>query len=744
MVSKAGKAVWLVWVWCALLGCTSKPVVSEDKPTTTTPPPPGLGRAETAQRARLDPLESVDALEIGSHFYRNLERAPKDYASLAATLGSPPDASGPNLDVKGARFFKLVTRKLQLEPEQIAQLARNGAITVQLPDSPTMGSAYAALWHADLPVVITTDSILHAWHKTYDNTLERLEVTTFTDAYRSFLDEVALAMQRSLHEPSPKLEAAARRLDLYLTVARTLLSRDNPRRGLGRRGVDPNPPAIVNPQLVSRAEVEQVVRAIYAQRDQTVPLLGDVDFSQFKPRGHYTNTDELARYFRALMWMGRADTGFDLAEPESARAALMLAVFARQSQSVSAFAQVQATIDFFVGTSNGLSLTTVVDVLRKHQLTELVALEDDARTSALARELLAATPQTRVTSQAVLSQGKDTPPPAIFQLSSQRFTLDSYVHQRVSYDRIDDRLMVDGLDVFAAMGNAEATRLLEPELAKYAYSDEMHALRATISGLPAAYWQKNLYTRWFDVLRTLDDIPEGPYLPNFFRSQIWQRKQLTNQLASWAELRRDTILYVAQGYAGVACEFPDVYLEPYPDFLARMGAMAREASGRLDDAHLRGFADVMDRLAGIATRQLDEKRRNEADRAYLKTLVRSDEVGGCGGSKTVWSGWYRELYPLAEMFDFEPVIADVFTNPNSGAVLNVATTGPDLLVAAIRTQDGPTLFVGPVSGFRQFVGARTNDQEWEARVQSGNLPPPEAWDTLHAGGGALPIPHDAR
>lgn len=173
----------------------------------------------------------------------------------------------------------------------------------------------------------------------------------------------------------------------------------------------------------------------------------------------------------------------------------------------------------------------------------------DARVATLIEKLLHAAPATRLTSQVVLSQGNDTPPPAIFQLSNQRFTLDSFVHQRVSSDRVKYRDMVSGLDVMAAMGNAEATRLSKAELEGYSYGPDMHALRLTIDKLPTAYWQSNIYTRWFDALRTLHQIPEGPHLPDLLRTQVWQRKQLNNQLASWAELRHDTILYVAQVYS---------------------------------------------------------------------------------------------------------------------------------------------------------------------------------------------------
>ena len=48
------------------------------------------------------------------------------------------------------------------------------------------GPLYFAVYSNDLPVLITTDSILHALHRSFDDILMRLESTFFTAA----LDEV--------------------------------------------------------------------------------------------------------------------------------------------------------------------------------------------------------------------------------------------------------------------------------------------------------------------------------------------------------------------------------------------------------------------------------------------------------------------------------------------------------------------------------------------------------------------------
>src|SRR4029078_2258240 len=50
--------------------------------------------------------------------------------------------------------------------------------------------------------------------------------------------------------------------------------------------------------------------AIAAEGHRFVELFGaqqDVDFSQFKPRGHYNKSRGLQQYFRAMIWLGRVE-----------------------------------------------------------------------------------------------------------------------------------------------------------------------------------------------------------------------------------------------------------------------------------------------------------------------------------------------------------------------------------------------------------------------------------------------------
>ena len=82
---------------------------------------------------------------------------------------------------------------------------------------------------------------------------------------------------------------------------------------------------------------------------------------------------------------------------------------------------------------------------------------------------------------------------------------------------------------------------------------------------------------WLDAIRTLDDdVSTVKNVPESMRTAAWQRKQLRTQLASWAELRHDNVLYGKQSYTGVpACEYPAGYVEPYPRFFSTLQVVCR-------------------------------------------------------------------------------------------------------------------------------------------------------------------------
>ena len=83
-------------------------------------------------------------------------------------------------------------------------LREQGLVAVD-PGTPlTFGTAYHQLYVRDLPVLVTTDSILHAVHRSYDRILMEVEATWFAP----MIDELLAACHAAL---APRSAAMPRR-----------------------------------------------------------------------------------------------------------------------------------------------------------------------------------------------------------------------------------------------------------------------------------------------------------------------------------------------------------------------------------------------------------------------------------------------------------------------------------------------------------------------------------------------------
>ena len=82
--------------------------------------------------------------------------------------------------LREATHFQAINQALELTSEELASLEQNGFVVSDRLAFEQFKRAYAYIYWSDLPVLVTTDSILHAIHQTYDRLLMQLEATTLT------------------------------------------------------------------------------------------------------------------------------------------------------------------------------------------------------------------------------------------------------------------------------------------------------------------------------------------------------------------------------------------------------------------------------------------------------------------------------------------------------------------------------------------------------------------------------------
>lgn len=740
--------------------------------------------------ARADDPKKTDAMKpLESQLFDRLLDRHKDmtFDQLRAKAVKPRDYLDKlSFDPTKAEHFDAINKRFQLTADELATFKKTGLVSLDLNRRYSFASAYFQVYSSDLPVFVTTDSIMHALHKSYDEILMDMETQILSPAITQILAKThAEASSRFLNGGVP---GNILDVDLYLTVARNLLA------GAGA------PADEKLPNGEGGWDGKLKVRSNHGADDAALELLKEIqtlklkdpfasdpearkptkiyggerypDWSQFRPRGHYTKNQTLKNYFRSMMWLGRVDCGWNVLPPADTKgmrvdsdrelgAAITFCDALKRAGGVKPLKSMDEVIGFMVGRSDNLTVFTLIDLCDKlgagvpaadGVVKNFDKVKDELKTGKHGDQM--------IRSQLVISSPGTSikvPPPSVFQVFGQRFIMDSFVLSQVVYDSIifknqkQRRMMPAGLDAMAALGNDEAINLLEPELVKWNYSANLMASREFVNLHPQTFWKSNLYNLWLDCLRTLDDdLTKEKRFPEAMRTKAWQMKQLQTQLGSWAELRHDTILYAKQSYtARPDCSYPAGYVEPYPEFYAKVKFFADEAArlfaaaefpqvdnrvGWQKDAQgryvkfFKQMSETVGTLETLAKKELAGEAFTDAEKAFIKKTV--DQRGG-GSGPPRYDGWYPNLFfNRDECAEWAPVVADVHTDPESRLCLEVAVGDAMLGVIAIDNDGDRMVYVGPLYSYYEFtqnVEKRLTDPEWAKMIQENKLPARPEW-----------------
>lgn len=656
-------------------------------------------------------------------------------------------------DPMQAQYLDLIQASpLAMTAAEQSVLADRGFVIAGGREFPSFVYGYESIYMADLPVYISADSILDAVHRSYDALLLRFESELLIPQLDGLLARVH---GRLADQPQ---DQTAQELDFYLGVARGLLSG--------------------TPTVLAGADQAEVVDWVgklsgdVEMAPLSIELFGaprQIDVSQFKPRGHYEDQEHLQRYFRTMIWLGRID--FRLVESVSPServlrrqqvdAMLLLhSLFDTEDQRV--FRAIDAVVRAFVGESDNMTLPEVPALLSDLGIAGRTGLADLDDATVMDTILAHGFGEQQIMSH--LMQGGLLEPVqlnASFLLFGQRYVVDSHVLANVTWDRVrDKRMMPDPLDAaFGALGNDQAVALLDDQLAAHDYAGNLEGVRRLVDAHPDAFWDDtNLYNDWLSALRALsptDDVadPAAAGLPSVAGTEAWGRRLLNTQLASWAQLRHDTLLYAKQSFTGgAACEYPDAMVDPYPELYAALerfatrGQMLGQLARELDEdswaaesaeEYFANMLPVVSTLRGMAEHQRTGTPFTDAQLAFVNDAVRvTSEPVGCTSVNQA-DGWYAQLFlDREDAIRSDPTMADVHTQPTDatgapvGRVLHVATGHPRAMVVTADTCAGPRAYVGLASAYFERVTedwVRVTDSEWSRELDDVGTPEDVPW-----------------
>ncbi|MFW6082802.1 MAG: DUF3160 domain-containing protein [Chloroflexota bacterium] len=649
-----------------------------------------------------------------------------------------------------------------LSQEQIDRLAANGFV-VSLGAEREFFTLYEKARYENVPIFVTSDSVLHIYHLLFSKVLRTAEVEHFIPLLMG-LNQAVLHWAEEDHQAlrGTEWEEPARRTVAFIGVGARLLS-----------------PETEVPDYVADLVDEQVALIEEGKGIGPSPVLPTLehgeDYTQYKPRGHYTKSDALEAYFRSMMWYGRMTFRLKTEDPDvgrtETRSALLLVQALRSATvngrpALESWADLYSSTVFFVGRSDDLTVLQYGEVMDEIY-GENVQIEDLIDDDLLEQFIAEADrlPPPRILGM-VIGDWEDVEEETKgLRFMGQRFVPDAFIFRQLIYRNVGQatpphrRGLPNGLDIPAAMGSDRAYEILEDsgETDFDNYDEQMARVREWLSGLSVEEWTETLYNSWLYCFDPLLEEPGDGY-PFFMRSVAWVDKQLNTVQGSFAELKHDTILYAKQAYAELGGAPPPPppapprgYVEPVPEFYARLAALTEMTRDGLasrgllverDEASLQRLGELVDSLQTMAEKELRGEPLTEAEYETIRFY------GGELEHLTMASSDTSEQEPALGgqmMPEDEPqaaVIADVATDPDpkgdgtgEPTVLELAVGRIDQLYAVVplAEADGSTTLQvakGGVFSYYEFswpADDRLTDEQWREMLGEGTAPSRPEW-----------------
>ncbi|MBN1926893.1 MAG: DUF3160 domain-containing protein [Prolixibacteraceae bacterium] len=670
-------------------------------------------------------------------------------------------------------FLDSVSEKFSLTKDELELLNQNHFFISERLSYENFGRALHTIYANDLPLFISTDAILNALHCSYDKLLKNLEQQLMVNNLGQVLEELYNSYTSFAKQYEGEgIDESLKDVDLYLSVANSLITNTEKL-----------------PRIASLDSYTTVMNAIKAEKNVTISLfcgpsrLRDLDFSQFKVRGHYVYTDEdriwdlpsLEPYFRTMMWLGRIELFLTApavnpwevpwGKEEIRRMnidAMLLNMLLNECSKKELFLVNETIINYLVGSSDNVTPAELTEYLAGKGISNVSdLLNDQVYDSYYGGFSLNPEFEQKIMGGMYFSNPYANKPdtlPVSFRLSGQRYIIDSEILANVVYDRIIyngkkiHRGLPNPLDALFALGNSDAGYFLEDEIEEYHYATNLANLRYLVEHKEESFWGESLYNCWLGAIRELNPVEDDDSMPFFMRTSAWHQQKMNTQLASWAQLRHDNLLYAKPSYTGMTgCSYPCSYVEPYPDFYAALATFADNAGQFISTLPIKGwdaqkiieffpnFAEVMRKLEALAVKELNDEPFSDDENKWLESFL----IEGGGSGEPPYSGWYSELYldPF-DVVEWEYPVVDLHTQPTDefgvyvGYVFHAATGKTNLGTFMIK-KPGTHQYVAYTGAFSSYYEKitdnflRLTDQDWTQLVNDNNVPIRPEWTAAY-------------
>ncbi|MCK5706854.1 MAG: DUF3160 domain-containing protein [Candidatus Aureabacteria bacterium] len=471
--------------------------------------------------------------------------------------------------------WKEKAKKFKLSKEIIKEIAENKILvtneTYKQVFEPYIGDR-------KIPIFVTSDAVLNAFHVLYEESIMRMEIANIKKL-KGLLNIVwnnLSTVEKSLKNAEPQLaKKAKKRAQIIIGVGLKLIGNENIK-------IEEDISKIVDDEINKILAAKDVLKPDWLGKPDTG--FTALDYSRYKPRGFYTKTERLQKYFRALSWL--QSIPFRVTKDEEFLSILMLGNSIESSRIDD---DVIDSIDLhyffkvykhFIGKKDGWDIEKAEQV----NFDEIDVSELESMREELIEDSIELERYEMINDQIGLKNERPSIEDRIvFRILSPYRTPDAILFQKTTGQ---NRQLPSGLDICAVLGSSFARE----ELVK----KNGNSIINKIEEAQKSFEGYSLYFKYLECLKELVNKPEED-APSFMSSDIWERKSCQTVLSGWAQLRYTWALQAKQSVTYLCASFDPVgFVEPEPEFFSKMARLTQQTKSILN--YTGAFEEDLDSL----------------------------------------------------------------------------------------------------------------------------------------------------
>lgn len=559
-------------------------------------------------------------------------------------------------------------------------------------------------------IIVTLDLPFYAFGQLLDESIYEIEDEIIYNRLVKLLKDIRLHLKKYKNTKCIPAKEGALLVDAYIKIPLYFLTQDK--------------------SLLDKEELIKEVNLIKTAKGivESPVFKYKEDYSQYRPRSHYTKNERMKNYFRAMMYLGRM--GFypfidGNISSNNIRGALILSQIIEENPEIKKeYLEISRIIDLIVGKSDDLLPTDFSKILKMYNVLPQKALCSESYDKRI-KEGLSAYKRPTIFSQIVSDE--DTPSLKLIsiKLFGQRWVFDSYVFQNLVYTKVGTkqkpRLLPSGLDIQSVLGSERALDILIDTYKEDRFKNyliQMEFLQKLTEKYGDSIFGLSLYHNFLGIeQKYIKAKKESPIF--LYNENDYATKKIITNLAAWALLKHATLLYGKQSYTvGITSVPPKTMkyglclVEPYSQIIFEMVALSKRLHKLTKGLKVNHNIKELSKLLGLMlTVSLTEKSGipNQKDMDNLRFFLK-----------------YNTLLDMdGKSLDLPCKIADVHSDPNTQKVLEVGTGFPIKIIYELNNGKKVVGFIMSYYEFQQDINHRLTDSEWNELLKESKINMPQ-------------------